>query len=236
MTDLIAKARIDIGRTGGSVTTREQLSFQLAHARARDAVHDDLDVEALSKLIKSELVIETIKVTSSAQSRIEYLQNPDCGRTLSKNVHLPETNSDVVIIVADGLAARAATSHAPAVLRELLPRLSKLNLAPIVVAKFARVALQDDIGEAMKARLAILLLGERPGLQTPDSLGCYVVFGPKRGNNDAMRNCISNIHASGLSPSEAAKKIAALVHRALQIQKSGIELKEVVIAPTLAHQ
>jgi ethanolamine ammonia-lyase small subunit len=226
-------ARIALGRSGGSVPTGAQLSFALDHALARDAVHAPFDADALAVELGA-LSAETIVLGSAARDRATYLQRPDLGRKLSDHsaVRLASLEAkippDLVVIVSDGLSALAAQRQAAPLLRALLPRLraAGFNLAPLCVVKHARVALMDEVGALLHAKLALILLGERPGLGTPDSLGAYLVFGPREGRTNADRNCVSNIRPAGLDPAVAAEKIAALLVAARALKLSGVGLKE----------
>lgn len=223
-------ARIALGRSGASLPTRERLAFGLAHAQARDAVHAALDVAALAKEIEA-LGVSARAVNSRAATRAAYLARPDWGRRLDAAsatalADLRDASSpvDLVIVVGDGLSALAVQRHAPAVLAALLPRLVDLRLAPVVIATQARVALADEVGEILGARLALSLIGERPGLSAPDSLGAYLTFEPRIGRSDAERNCISNIRAGGLAPEMATAQIEALLRAALAARCSGVAL------------
>jgi ethanolamine ammonia-lyase small subunit len=227
-------ARIALGRAGGSLPTSEWLAFKAAHAAARDAVHDPFDADTLAGEL-SAASVKTVVVSSAANDRHEYLQRPDLGRRLDgpsetriRALAAGTQPPDLTIIVTDGLSATAIHRHAAPLLAELLPKLQRegWRLSPVVVARFGRVALQDAVGEAFGATLAMSLIGERPGLATPDSMGAYLVFRPRRGNSDANRNCISNIHATGLRPAEAAETIFYLLAKAKQLQLSGVELKD----------
>lgn len=227
-------ARIALGRAGGSLPTAEWLAFKAAHAAARDAVHDGFDAARIAGEI-AELGVETAVVSSAARDRTQYLQRPDLGRQLdeSSEGRIAELAAkldqpDLAILVADGLSAAAIHRQCVPLLTELLPKLrsDQWRLAPIVVARFGRVALQDAVGETLGARLALSLVGERPGLGTPDSLGVYLVYGPKRGNTDAQRNCISNIHAAGLQAVQATETIHHLLTKARALALSGVALKD----------
>jgi ethanolamine ammonia-lyase small subunit len=200
------------------------LAFQLAHARARDAVHAALDVDAL----KHALGRPSIVVDSAAPDRAAYLQNPDLGRRLSPGAPpLPKGDFDLAIVLADGLSAIAVQAHGPAVVQALFERLADWRLAPIVVARQARVAIGDPIGEALGARIVLVLIGERPGLSAADSLGAYLTWGAKPGRRDSERNCVSNVRApGGLSPDQAADKIAWLLREAARLGFSGVDLKD----------
>lgn len=218
-------ARIALGRAGNSLPTARVLEFQLAHARAQDAVHHPLD----SKQILAALAgWNPILVESRARDRGVFLQRPDLGRSLSpaSAERLEPGQYDASIVIADGLSAAAVEAHA-ASLCTLLLTLGDLRFAPPVVALQARVALGDEIASGQGASMVIVLIGERPGLSACDSLGAYITFKPRPGlTRDAERNCISNIHAGGLSVAEAAQKILAIAHFARVIGETGTALKE----------
>lgn len=220
-------ARIGLGRTGDALRCDDLLDFQMAHARARDAVHDQLDVEAL---VASLQPLRSCIVRSAAPDRPTYLRRPDLGRTLDPacagvlDAARPEA-CDAVFVLADGLSAVAVARHAVPVLRACLERLPGLSTV-IVIATQARVALGDPIGERLGARIAVALIGERPGLSSADSLGCYLTYAPRAGRRDSERNCVSNIHANGLSYLEAADTIAWLTAQALVRRLTGVALKD----------
>lgn len=222
-------ARIGLGRTGGSLPFSELLRFRLDHAKARDAVQAPFDPAALASSLAF-TGLEILTAPSMAGDRGRYLQRPDLGRRLSPMGHacLSERRSDhdLVIILADGLSATAAHRHGAATIAALIPRLGNLRLAPLVLAPLARVALQDEIGHALGARAALILLGERPGLGVADSLGAYLVRDPKPGNTDACRNCVSNIHPAGLPPDAAGHRIAWLIHESRRLGFTGVDLKD----------
>ena len=224
-------ARIALGRTGTSVPLRESLAFRLAHAHARDAVYSILAVEQLLADL-GQFQLGLCQVRSQAQNRQEYLQRPDLGRKLdeaSKTLLTEQAAAcDIAIILADGLSATAINEHAVPLLRLLLPQLQQagFRLAPITLAEQARVALSDEIGALLKARLTLMLIGERPGLSSPDSLGAYFTYGPKPGLTDEARNCVSNIRSEGLVYSLAADKLFFLLQEALRRQLSGVGLKD----------
>jgi ethanolamine ammonia-lyase small subunit len=225
-------ARIALGRTGTSVPLRESLAFRLAHAHARDAVYSVLTVEQLLADLGS-LQLAVCQVKSQAQNRQEYLQRPDLGRKLDEEskVLLAEQapdGCDIAIILADGLSATAINEHAVPLLRLLLPRLQQagFRLAPITVAEQARVALGDEVGELLKARLTLMLIGERPGLSSPNSLGAYFTYGPRSGLTDEARNCVSNIRPEGLAYPLAADKLFFLLQESLRKSLSGVGLKD----------
>ena len=227
-------ARIALGRAGGSLPTRAWLDFKSAHAAARDAVHNEFDAEQLAAEIHA-LGVETVIVDSAAADRLTFLQRPELGRRLADAsrdrlfaVAQPSHAPDLVIIVSDGLSALAVHRQAPPLLSALLPRLSVdgWNLAPIVIARFGRVALQDEIGQLLGAQLALVLIGERPGLGSPDSLGAYLVYGPRIGNSDAGRNCVSNIRSEGLPHEAAADTLHYLLTESRDRHLSGVALKD----------
>jgi ethanolamine ammonia-lyase small subunit len=228
----LTPARIALGRAGTSLPTRVHLEFQLAHARARDAVHDALDLPALAAVLDA-AGLSTVAVRSAAPDRLAYLQRPDLGRRLD-----PESRArldaaagsavDAVFVVGDGLAARAAQRHAAPVLASLVPRLRAAGwrLGPAIAAEQARVALADEIGAALGAPLVVILLGERPGLSAPESLGAYLTWGPRPGRTDAERNCVSNIRPEGLGYEPAADRLLYLMTEASRRRLSGVALKE----------
>lgn len=225
-------ARIALGRAGSSLPTRHHLEFQLAHARARDAVHSELDVGALEREI-APLGYETIWLHSAAPDRATYLQRPDLGRRLDeKSRRVLEQNKGaggaVAFIVADGLSALAVQRYAPAMLEAILSRLDpdEWRVAPLTLVVQGRVAISDEIGAMLGAQQAVILIGERPGLSSPDSLGIYLTYGPRIGNTDADRNCISNIRAAGLSYPEAAHRLLHLMSAARRLGLSGVNLKD----------
>lgn len=225
-------ARIALGRSGASLPTAEVLRFGAAHAQARDAVHLPFDVAAVRDALAAR-GFESIEVESAAADRTTYLQRPDLGRQLSE--HSREllsaravTPCDVLCVIGDGLSSRAVHRQAVPLLLELRPRLesSSLRLGPIVLARQARVALGDEIGELLGARTVSILIGERPGLSSPDSLGAYLTWAPRAGRVDSERNCVSNIRPEGLAYGEAAHKIAWLAAAARQRGATGVSLKD----------
>jgi len=225
-------ARIALGRTGSSVPLRESLAFRLAHAHARDAVYSVLDTERLAAELTA-LGLPVCQVRSQAPDRQHYLQRPDWGRKLTKEsaAYLREyapVATDVALILADGLSATATNRHVLPLLRLLVPQLQRagFRLAPIALAEQARVALSDEIGAALHARLALILIGERPGLSAPDSLGAYLTYHPRPGLTDEARNCVSNIRPEGLPYPAAAEKLFYLVQESLRRQLSGVQLKD----------
>jgi ethanolamine ammonia-lyase small subunit len=219
------RARIGLGRVGDSLPTMRLLEFQYAHASARDAVHSALDTEAFAVAVSPR---HCIRVRSQAPDRTAYLRRPDLGRRLApeSGAVLPPGPFDAVFVVADGLSAGAVQTHAPALLAALLPLLADWRLAPLIVASQARVALGDDIAIRMQAKMVVVLIGERPGLSVPNSLGAYLTYDPRVGRRDSERNCISNVHGDGLSYAAAADKLHWLMYQARLLQLTGIELKE----------
>ncbi len=218
-------ARIALGRAGPGLPTRASLAFALDHARARDAVHEALDTEALCR----ELGLPVQIVESAAADRTTYLTRPDLGRQLSTASAASLSAGapcDLVLVLADGLSARAARTQGPAVIAAIRAELADLSLGPIIIATQARVALGDEVGAALKARYVAVLIGERPGLSTPDSLGIYLTRNPAPGRTDAERNCISNIHGGGLSAAEAAHRLAWLLRQAERLGVTGVDLKD----------
>jgi ethanolamine ammonia-lyase small subunit len=235
----LTPARIALGRAGASLPTKPLLDFTLDHARARDAVHAPFAADALAAEL-AQLDLDVRAASSRAPNRRDYLSRPDLGRRLdpaSARRLLAEhatargddqASDDVLIVIADGLSPKAVHAHAAALLRVLLPRLAAadIGVGPVVVASGARVALGDEIGELMGARLVAMLIGERPGLSAPDSLGAYLTFAPRIGRTDAERNCVSNIHRAGLGYEEAAGKLAWLIREGLARQLTGVGLKD----------
>ncbi len=219
-------ARIAQGRSGSSLRTADWLRFAGDHAQARDAVHLPLDVAALAAQLNADGWPAVITVQSQAPTRAVYLRRPDLGRRLSRAMEPANEPSDLAVVLADGLSA-AAVQHAPALLHALRLELAgTLSWAPLVIATQARVALGDEIGQALKSRVVLMLIGERPGLSSPDSLGAYLTFAPAVGRNDAQRNCVSNIRPQGLKPADAARRIAWLLRESLRRQLSGVALKD----------
>lgn len=231
-------ARIALGRAGGSLPTTELLRFGSDHSLARDAVHAELDLNSLEAEL-APLGLPVFQAQSRAVDRLSYLQRPDLGRRLDPDCRALLEQSlaggnpalrapDLAIVIADGLSAGAAHAHAPPLLADLLPRLRglKLIVAPLVAVRYARVAIQDEVGQVLAARSCLILLGERPGLAAADSLGAYFVFNPRIGNTDADRNCVSNIRRAGLPPRAAAETLEYLIAAGLARRLSGTSLKD----------
>ncbi|MBJ7221378.1 MULTISPECIES: ethanolamine ammonia-lyase subunit EutC [unclassified Brenneria] len=232
-------ARIALGRAGASLPTRELLKFGMAHAQARDAVHQAFDSETLARRLARE-GLETLTVHSAAENREQYLCRPDLGRRLADSSRallrsLPGKPADLLLVVGDGLSSKAVHRQAVPLIAALRPYLSQLglSLAPVVLAHQARVALGDDIGECMQAKAVAILIGERPGLSSPDSLSVYMTWGPTTRRLESERNCISNIRPEGLDYPQAAFKLAWLLEQCFQRRLSGIQLKDESDNPAL---
>lgn len=228
-------ARIGLGRHGAGLPTAAHLDFAEAHAKARDAVHAPFEADALAARLR-QAGLAALRVASEAPDRAAYLRRPDLGRRLGEASRAAlaehaaaagEPPPDLVLIIGDGLSARAVNSYgAETVLAVVKALPGAWRIAPVVLAAGARVALSDPIGEALGARLVLMLIGERPGLSAADSLGAYLTYGPRTGRTDADRNCVSNIRAGGLAPAPAAAKLAGLLVRARALGFSGVRLKD----------
>lgn len=227
----VTPARLALGRAGAGMPTEEVLKFGWAHAMARDAIHAALDVAKLETSLQSQGWRVT-NVRSLAPDRAMYLKRPDLGRVLdpqdvAKLRAMNETAHDICVVIGDGLSSLAVERHAAPLLAALAPLLKEhLVDVPVVIATQARVALADEIADAMSATLSVMLIGERPGLSSPDSLGIYITHAPFKGRNDAGRNCISNVRPEGLNYPAAAFKLAWLVREALERGLTGVELKD----------
>ncbi len=226
------RARIAIGRVGSSLPTKEVLDFGLSHAMARDAVHLPLDINALEKNIQAQ-GFSTLRAKSMAADRATYLLRPDWGRRLQEQslVNLQNLSQpkpiDFLIVVGDGLSSLAVARHAAPLLAEMRHYLpSDWHTGHVVIASQARVAIGDEIGQALSAKMVVMLIGERPGLSSPDSLGIYLTYNPKLGLSDADRNCISNVRPEGLQYDAAAKKLIWLAKEAMRIKVTGVALKD----------
>jgi ethanolamine ammonia-lyase small subunit len=228
-------ARVSLKRTGTSLATSEILDFQLAHAQARDAVKADLDADSFARRVRAEIlalaVTPVLILASAASDRFTYLRRPDLGRLLddSSAGQLSPSPCDVVFVVADGLSALAVERHACPLLSLLTPALidSGWKIGPVCVVKQARVAIGDQISQKLGASLVVVLIGERPGLSAPDSLGVYITWEPSPGHVDADRNCVSNIRTQGLSYADAATKITFYCNEARRLRYTGTALKEI---------
>lgn len=228
------QARLALGRAGAALPTAELLRFGLAHAQARDAVHIPLDAEALATQLQAQ-GCATLPVHSAAPDRATYLLRPDLGRRLSdadaqalrESSANGTTPIDLLLVVADGLSSLAVARQAPPLIdaiRQQAP--AGWQLGPVVIAQQARVALGDEVGALLGARLVAVLIGERPGLSSPDSLGVYLTFDPRPGRTDAERNCLSNIRGAGLRPEVAAFKLHWLLGEAFRRGLTGVALKD----------
>jgi ethanolamine ammonia-lyase small subunit len=233
-------ARVALGQTGSAIRTQEQLRFQLDHALARDAIHMPLDTAALLRELHTR-AMESISVQSAAaeagqDARRLYLRRPDLGRTLHEDsskalqqLSAQHTQApDVVFVIADGLSALAVERHAMPLLDAICTGLDRerWRVGPVVIVSQGRVAVGDAIGMLLRTKLTVMLIGERPGLSTPDSLGVYMTWNPHPGCTDAERNCISNVHHDGLSYADAAARILSMMDEARRLQTTGVQLKE----------
>ncbi|EIJ47732.1 ethanolamine ammonia-lyase small subunit [Herbaspirillum sp. GW103] len=233
-------ARIALGRSGVSLPTAPQLAFQLAHAQARDAVHLPLDVAGLKDQLQQQGICAAQAipdVRSAAADRLMYLQRPDFGRKLSESSRqqllerfgtAPQRRFDVGFVIADGLSALAIVRNAAPFLAQVMQRIASegWSMAPPVIVQQGRVAVADEIGELLGVKLVVILIGERPGLSSPDSMGLYLTWMPSRGLTDASRNCISNVRPEGLPYAEAAYKLHYLMAQAHERGLSGVALKD----------
>nr|WP_285817705.1 ethanolamine ammonia-lyase subunit EutC [Echinimonas agarilytica] len=241
-------ARIALGRAGNSIPTDKLLAFQLDHARAIDAVHNALETKALvaqfstNQTLANSALLPPYVVTSKARDRMIYLQRPDLGRQLNDDAwqqlqsSVPKatahkTHYDLVIVVADGLSASAIHHHALAVIERLVNLLfadktHDWSVAPLTFVTQGRVAIGDDVGECLNADITMILIGERPGLTSPDSMGIYLTWAAKRGAKDSQRNCISNIRPEGLNYDDASQKAFYLLKESQTLKLSGVGLKD----------
>ena len=241
-------ARIALGRSGTSLPTQPLLAFQLAHAQARDAVQLALDVPQLLQDLESARIADArdcLVLDSAAGDRLTYLQRPDLGRRLSDESRAvlaaqpgqaTARHFDISLVIADGLSALAIAQNAMPFLAALMRQLAPENwsMAPLTVIRMGRVAVADEVGERLRARLVVLLIGERPGLSSPDSIGVYATWMPRVGLNDADRNCISNIRPAGLGYGEAARKLHYLLREMRRREVSGVNLKDETVCDTNA--
>lgn len=238
----LTAARIGLKRAGASLATAPLLEFRLAHAQARDAVNAVFDPDKLAAVL-ADIGLPVLTGQSIAVDKRTYLMRPDLGRQLGsetvamlraqKNVSAPH---DVVFVLIDGLSARAVEAHAAPLLAEALPKLtaSKLNFAPLVVLRHGRVAIGDRVAELLHAECVVVLIGERPGLSAPDSMGVYLTWRPNAQTSDADRNCISNIRPDGIGYSDAAGKLTHLLHAIRAHKLSGVRLKDDSDRPRIA--
>jgi ethanolamine ammonia-lyase small subunit len=226
-------ARLALGRAGTALPTRALLDFGLAHAQARDAVHLQLGAEALAAQIRA-LGCSTLQVASAAPDRATYLLRPDLGRRLGdadaerlRGLGDEHTPCDLLLVVADGLSSVAVERNAVPLVETILRTAPQgWRIGPVVVATQGRVALGDEVGALLGARLVAVLIGERPGLSSPDSLGIYLTWHPRAGCSDAARNCISNVRPEGLAPAAAAARLWWLCQEARRLRLTGVSLKD----------
>lgn len=234
----LTPARIALGRAGTSLPTGAQLDFQYAHAQARDAVHLPFDRAELQRGL-AERGRRCLDLHSAAADRHTYLQRPDLGRRLdAASVALLDEQQgtwDLALVVADGLSSLAVHRHSLPMLQRIdeMASAEGWSLAPVCLVEQGRVAVADEVAERLKARMVVILIGERPGLSSPDSLGLYFTYAPKVGLNDASRNCISNIRLEGLSYAMATHKLQYLMREACRRQLSGVNLKDEAQVPVL---
>ena len=223
-------ARIALGRSGSSLPTKPLLQFSADHAMARDAIHTAFHIDALTRAL-ADIGIPTLLAHSQAATRDEYLRRPDHGRRLDETSRAalvpaePSPSNRLSVVIADGLSPLAPTRNALPLLEHLRPGLTDWTL-DVVLAREARVALADEIGHLRGAEASIILIGERPGLKSFDSLGAYLTYRPKPGRTNAERNCVSNIRAGGLPFAEAAARLLGLLASARTLGASGVNLKE----------
>jgi len=246
-------ARIGLGRAGISLPTSEMLAFQLSHAQARDAVNFPLDINKMKAKLATVNAANArvLHLHSQTVDRVTYLQRPDLGRKLNENSRQllldfvaeqqqsTQEKYDLAIVVADGLSSLAVQKNAAPFITELLSQLSvnkPLTFAPITLVEQGRVAIGDDIGELLNAQIVMVLIGERPGLSSPDSLGLYLTWEPKTGLNDSLRNCISNIRPAGLPYIDAARRAAYLLNEAKTLKLTGVNLKDRTQDDVIEHQ
>jgi len=236
----LTTARIGLRRAGAGLATAPLLEFRLAHARARDAVHEPLDAARLATELAT-LGSPIVTIASAAGDRPTYLMRPDLGRSLSADTHAAlapyRGEYDIVFVIADGLSAGAVMRHAPPLLAQVLPRLHAkgFNLGPFVLVRLGRVAVGDAVAEALGAKCVAILIGERPGLSAPDSMGAYLTWRPHTGTTDADRNCISNIRPAGIDYHSAGFTIVHLLAAMRARGLSGVGLKDESDRPLIGN-
>ncbi|TVM19538.1 ethanolamine ammonia-lyase [Oceanidesulfovibrio indonesiensis] len=224
-------ARISLGRCGSSLPLSEALSFRLAHARARDAVWSPFNAEGLSADIEA-LGCRCLRLASSVTDRSEYLTRPDKGRRLGEEsralLEKESTGYDLCLVVSDGLSSRAINENAVPFLERFLPltRAAGLTVAPVCLVENGRVAIADEVASILEAKLTAILIGERPGLSSPNSMGIYMTYAPRQGATDEARNCISNVRQGGMTIEAGVQKLAYLMETAFRMQTSGVALKD----------
>jgi ethanolamine ammonia-lyase small subunit len=226
-------ARIARGRVGHSIPTSELLKFQADHAQARDAVYSELDIQQLNKSISETFNLQILNLKSEVKNRPQYLQRPDLGRTLSQESRkklksISGSESDICFVITDGLSAQAINQNTLPILENLIPNLLAINwkVAPVCIVEQGRVAIGDEIGFLLKSEIVVILIGERPGLTSPNSMGAYITFHPHLGMTDESRNCVSNIRPEGMNFKMATDKIWYLLLEMKTKKLSGINLKD----------
>ncbi len=228
------QARIGQGRVGCSLPTKQQLQFNLDHAMARDSVNTPINMHTIEQQF-SKIDLTSIVLHSKAESRRHYLQRPDLGRALNKgstnklkHLQKPDKGYDIALILVDGLSSTGVQQHGAVLCQTVVEKLTSLDLtvSPICLVEQGRVAIGDEIGFLLNANSTVVIVGERPGLSSPDSLGIYYTYNPKLGLNDASRNCISNVRPAGLSIADASEKLIWLVNESFQRKLSGVKLKD----------
>jgi len=236
----LTAARIGLARSGASLATAPLLDFRLAHARARDAVNAAFDTARIEADI-GETGVPCVIGDSAAPDKRSYLMRPDLGRTLSAETetglraHSNSAGFDIAFIVSDGLSALAVESHAPPLLARVIPRLreASLTIAPVAILRHGRVAIGDRVATLLGAQCAVVLIGERPGLSAPDSMGVYLTWMPNVRTTDADRNCISNIRPEGIGYDDAARKLVHIVMAIRAARLSGVALKDTSDSPRI---
>jgi ethanolamine ammonia-lyase small subunit len=222
------KARIALGNVGGSLPLREVLALKLAHAVAKDAIYSVMDVTGLQENL-AELKVPIFVLSSRIEDRTQYLKRPDLGRRLNEqsvfNLKEVDQSFDLVLVVSDGLSAEAVNLHAFEVLKLMIPKLESYYKLAVVLVNQGRVAIGDEIGELLKARFTGVLIGERPGLSSPESMGIYTTYAPKVGLTDERRNCISNIRPDGLSYFDSVRILYYLIEQSFLRKTSGVDIK-----------
>nr|WP_321467362.1 ethanolamine ammonia-lyase subunit EutC [uncultured Desulfobulbus sp.] len=227
-------ARIALGRCGASLPLVSVLNLRMAHAQTRDAVHLPLDMGRLVEQL-TDLGLSSLVLASAAADRATYLTRPDLGRRLDVTSqalvqqHATQGGCDLVLVVGDGLSSRAIAENAVPFIKgfqELCARFSDLRLGPVCLVNNCRVATGDEIGALLRAKMVAMLIGERPGLSSPNSMGIYLTYGPKVGTSDESRNCISNVRTGGLPVDEGGRKLAYLIEEAQRLKTTGVQLKD----------
>lgn len=220
----LSKARIALGNSGGSLPTKEVLSFQADHAFTKDAIYSDLKIEELKEKLE-EFGLPVFQFETKVRDRNEYLKRPDFGKKLAENTKTEKSDFDVLFILTDGLAADAINERALPLLKDIIPKLKDDYQIGLCLVKFGRVAIGDEIAEKLKAKFTAVLIGERPGLSSPKSMGVYTTYDPKPGITDERRNCISNIHEDGLSIAKASELLQYFINESFRRKISGVKLK-----------